>query len=313
LSATPPFSVIICTYQRYDILPQAIASLANQDIGADNYDIWVMDNSPPSPERAISQKQYAHIPNLHYITLDTPGLANARNEGVTRSTGQHILFMDDDAVADNGLLRHYRDAFSQAPPDVAAIGGRITPHFEIPRPPWLHEANLHFLSLFDHDTAFPDYQPCGANMAFRRKAFDLGSFFTGLGRRGNETNNLLSGEETSLNESILRSGGKFAYAPLARVTHSIAANRLTHAWFRRRASWQAISDQMRDPLRPEDAAKVWPFIMDYVMTVPREHLPFMGMFWDTDDANLFRMQLICTQLMTQIMISQGKYPDGMVG
>jgi glycosyltransferase involved in cell wall biosynthesis len=307
------FSVVICTYQRYDRLPQAIASVRQQDIGSEFYDIWVMDNSPPSPERTNSKQKYNGIPNLHYIELNTPGLANARNVATQQSTGRIIVFLDDDAIATPGWLRHYREAFEKAEANVAAIGGRIVPSFDIPKPAWLHDGLMLYLSVMDSDTAPEGYAPCGANVAFRREALQAAQFHTGLGRRGAESNNLLSGEDSGLTDAILKTGGTFGYAPLASVTHYIPASRLTRAWFRRRVTWQAISDQLQHGLSTEDAPKLWPHIIDYIRKVPREHVPFMGLLWDTDDSELFREQLICTQLFTHILISQGSYPPEMVG
>jgi len=315
----PVFSVILCTYNRHDRLPEAISHLLRQDIGADAYDIWVMDNSPPSDARAKSRARFEAMqggalkaPNLHYVELDRPGLANARNEGIERSEGEIVVFIDDDALAGPHWLSAYRDAFAKADKNVAAIGGRIAPYFEAQRPGWLHENLLSYLSVFDQDAAYEGYQPCGANVAFRR-ADIAGSFFrTGLGRSGDEKSNLLSGEESALTDFIKSSGKKFGYAPLAGVTHLIPASRLTRPWFRRRAAWQAISDQLQHPLGDEDAPKLWPYMIDYIKKLPREQIPFMGLFWDTDDPELFRQQLICTQLLTHIMISQGRYPPEML-
>lgn len=312
-STIPLFSVVICTYNRYDRLPQAIDSVLQQDIGADNFDLWIMDNSPPSPERAASKQKYAAIPNLHYIELDIPGLANARNEAIKQSQGQYVVFLDDDAVASPGWLKHYRDAFDKNDASIAAIGGKIIPVFEIPRPVWLHDALLTYLSVYESDTAHAQYQPCGANIAFRRKWLEGASFHTGLGRRGTENNNLLSGEESALTSHIHNNGGTFGYEPLASVTHHIPANRLTRAWFRRRVAWQAISDQLQHGLKAEDAPKLWPHMINYLRKIPREHIPFMGLYWDTEDPELFREQLICIQLHTHILISQGAYPPEMMG
>ncbi|MGB9153074.1 MAG: glycosyltransferase family A protein [Alphaproteobacteria bacterium] len=313
MNSPPLFSVVMCTYQRFDQLSLAIDRVLEQDIGADAYDIWVMDNSPASPERAASKAKYANTPNLHYIELDTPGAANARNEGIRLSQGNYIAFLDDDVLASPGWLRHHRDAFASAPDNVAAIGGRIVAGFEVPRPVWLRDSMLLYLSVFDCDVAPPDYQPISANVVFRRTALRDHGFHTGLGRRGNESNNLLSGEETALTNYIHSQGGKFGYAPLAAVTHCISAERLTRSWFRRRVSWQAISDQLGQGLSAEGALQLWPYIIDYLKKVPREHIACMGLLWDTDDSEIFHCQLICIKFFTQILISQGCYAPGMLG
>ena len=39
-------SAVICTYNRYDLLPEAIESLVEQDLPAGSLEIIVVDNSP---------------------------------------------------------------------------------------------------------------------------------------------------------------------------------------------------------------------------------------------------------------------------
>jgi len=307
------FSVIICTYQRYDLLPQAINSVLQQDIGADLYDIWVMDNSPPSPERLASSNAYKNTANLHYIELDSPGLSKARNRASELSSSDILVFLDDDATVSSDWLRNYRDAFASLGSDAAVIGGPVTPAFEIPKPVWLHDELLGYLSIFrwhDHIAELPEgHHPVGANMAIRRDlAVRYGGFGNNLGRKGDEANNLLSGEETHLFNQILEHGGKIYYAPLPRAIHHIPASRLTRSWFRRRVTWQAISEQMQKGLTPEKALTLWPHIFEYLKKVPRDHIPFMGLLWDTDDPAIFLQQIRCTQIWTHILISQGCYP-----
>lgn len=63
-------------------------------------------------------------PRIRYAKLDVPGLANARNEGIARSTGRVILFLDDDVIllgAD--FLSAHLGGFSN--PRTGAVSGRI--------------------------------------------------------------------------------------------------------------------------------------------------------------------------------------------
>jgi len=314
--SSPLFSVIICTYQRYDMLSQSIASVLAQNIGTEHFDIWVMDNSPDQPERTASKNTYANTPNLHYITLDTPGLSNARNTAIEMAQGQYLVFLDDDATASTGWLGHYRDAFMQLGTGAVAIGGKIAAKFGVPQPAWLHPALLGFLSVIDWYpviTELPEmHTPVGANVAFRRDALvQSGGFRATLGRQGAEANNLLSGEEAQLVERMRANGGKFYYAPLPEVTHHIPAERLTRPWFRRRAAWQAVTDQMKQSLNPEYNRFLWGKIFEYVRQVPPEQAVFMGLCWDTDDPELFRQQITCIQFLTQLMLAEGQYPAGL--
>ncbi|MDD3288937.1 MAG: glycosyltransferase family 2 protein [Alphaproteobacteria bacterium] len=312
------FSVVICTFERHDLLPRAIASVMNQDFDPACYDIWVIDNSPPSKAREASKKRYAEVARLHYIEVDIPGLSNARNVAIEKAAGKYIVFLDDDAEASLSWLRHYKNAFDQLGEKAAVINGKIVADFEAPRPPWLHDSLLGYLSVIDWYPEIRElpnsHSPVGANIAFLRDALiECGCFRTALGRQVAEANTLLSGEESGLVDALRQNGWKLYYAPLPQATHHIPANRLTREWFRRRATWQGVSDQIRVALKPEHAPTLWSHIIKYLRQVPKEQSPFMGMFWDTEDPELFRQQLAFLQFMTQITLSQGRYPPEIFG
>jgi glycosyltransferase involved in cell wall biosynthesis len=316
MKASPLFSVVICTYQRYDMLRRVVESVLAQDIEPEAFDIWVMDNSPASPLRATNKGIYEAIPRLHYIEIDTPGLSNARNLGIEMSTGEFIVFLDDDAVAAPTWLRSYREAFAQLDERVGAIGGRAVPHFEAPRPAWLIDELLIFYSLADW---FPDIHelpeslaPLGVNAALRRKAIESDNRFpTALGRRGKEADSLLSGEEEDLFRRLREQGWTLWFAPKAEVTHHISANRLSRAWLRRRMVWQTISNQIRKPILHELDQALWVHIVGYLKKLPSEQTPLMGLCWDTEDPALFREQLCCLQFLIYSLLSAGEYPPNM--
>jgi glycosyltransferase involved in cell wall biosynthesis len=77
-------SAIICTYDRYDLLPEAIESLRRQDVAAGEIEIIVVDNSPDQAASGAFGQRYAEAPRLAYITEATPGLSNARSVAAPR-------------------------------------------------------------------------------------------------------------------------------------------------------------------------------------------------------------------------------------
>src|ERR1700722_3088433 len=95
----PVLSAVICTYDRYDLLPEAIESLRRQDIATGAIEIIVVDNSPDQAAAAAFGASYAGVPGLAYLTEATPGLSNARNVAAGAARGGIIAFIDDDARA----------------------------------------------------------------------------------------------------------------------------------------------------------------------------------------------------------------------
>ncbi|NDE91376.1 MAG: glycosyltransferase family 2 protein [Alphaproteobacteria bacterium] len=304
----PLFSAVICTFNRYDLLPRAIESLRMQTIAADDYDIWIMDNSPASDQRKAFAQRYANIPNLYYAEVDRPGLSNARNLAAQHAKGEIIVYLDDDAVAVPTLLQEYKTAFTQL--NAAVIGGKVLPDFAIPKPSWLDDRLLTYLSLcnFGDETKLliGSDEPVGANIAFNRAILlQSGGFNPSLGRLGMDTHNLLSGEESDCQRRIKSMGHAVGYAPNAQAIHTIPASRLTHAWFRKRSAWQATSDQMLYTLNDNAIAIFKGAIEHYVKQVPAEHAATMGFVWDTQDPDLFFRQINAIGMFTRLMLAKG--------
>lgn len=310
----PVFSAVICTYNRYDVLPRAIESLQKQTLPGDLFDIWVIDNSPSCAERQASSDRWGKTPGLTYATVDRAGLSNARNLAAQHAQGEFIVYLDDDAVAAPTLLTEYKKAFEQLGSSCAVIGGKVIPDYAIARPAWLDDRLLTFLSLcnFGDSTKMltGSDEPVGANIAFRKSALvQSGGFNPALGRNGLEIHSLLSGEESDCLRRIKSLGHSIGYAPLALATHSIPASRLTHAWFRKRSAWQATSDQMLYTLNDNAVAVFKNAIEHYIAQVPAEHKNTMGFNWDTQDPELFFRQINAIGMFTRLMLANGKMSD----
>lgn len=313
---SPLFSIIICTYRRYALAAQALESVLAQDIGADTFDVWVMDNSPAGPEKEAFAQRYANEPRLHVVALDAPGLAAARNQGIALSSGRYVVFLDDDARASDGWLAGYRDFFLTAREGkIGAAGGRILPRFEVAPPPWLDEGMLLYYSILDLPVQTAqempsNLTPVGANMAFDRRVLEEGgSFDVDLGRKGDHQALLLSGEESRLLDKIRAQGWKLYYVPQACVSHFIPAERLRPEWLRRRMAWQAVTDQLMKPMPAEQIAPMLSNVLSYSEALPAPLGRFMGLFLNTDDKEVFHRQLLAVYFTTKLLIAAGGSPS----
>ncbi len=237
-------SVVICTYDRYDLLPEALQALVGQSVPPEEFEILVIDNSPDAERSAAEASKHAKIANLSWHHVDRPGLSNARNVGFAAAKGEIVAFLDDDAIAVPGWAAAMLAAFDALGPEVAAVGGKVTPLFRVPRPDWLSDKHLSHLSMVDlgeerRPIAAGEWV-VGANLAYRRELLaGTGGFSTNLGRLGSV--GLLSAEETEVANKLYSQGHVIAYDPQARVDHIVDASRTTQAWFARRIAWQAVS------------------------------------------------------------------------
>jgi glycosyltransferase involved in cell wall biosynthesis len=248
------FSAVVCTYNRYDLLPGAIESLRQQDAPANAVEIIVVDNSPNQTEAAAFGRRYADLPGLTYRTEATPGLANARNVGYAAAQGGIVAFIDDDARAAPSWAAALVAAHLAYDGHAGIVGGRVVPNWLGERPGWLGPQLQGYLSLLDLGGSRRELAAgealVGCNLSFDRSALiAAGGFATNLGRIGTQAT-LLSNEEVEVCGRIRRDGKLAVYEPDAVVEHVIQVERLTQDWFRRRAAWQAVSDLIA---RPEDA------------------------------------------------------------
>jgi glycosyltransferase involved in cell wall biosynthesis len=302
-SSAARIAISICAYDRYDVLPKAIESAAQQSLGTALYRILVVDNSPDHARALAISKRFSSIPNLTYIVEEIPGLSNARNVSASQCGTEFIAFMDDDAIASRTWLEEILKAFDSFGPDAAIVGGRVDPIWGAPRPLWLHDAMLGSLSVVNWggNTRNADAREwfAGTNITFRAEnILSHGGFATNLGRIGSG-HSLMSNEEVHLIDRIRRAGGKLIYAPDAYVDHLVEPKRLTRDWFRKRAAWQAVSDFMMDPKRNSgEVSTYWRDTIKYFNSLPPHERTIRGFIWDTDDPELFRWQTSAIYMMS---------------
>lgn len=299
----PIISACICTYDRYDLLPKAVDSLLNQSLEKELYKIIIVDNSPDLEKAQNFSKKYQNFSNIIYIIEKEPGLSNARNVALNICETEYIAYMDDDAIATFDWLKNLLYGFETFSPDVAVVGGKVEPIFEVEPPLWLHDSLLSFLSIVDWGgnarIAEPSEWFAGTNIAFHTKTLlELGGFNVKLGRIGSGAS-LLSNEEIQVIKLIRSQNKKLVYVPEAAVKHLVESKRLTQEWFRKRVAWQAVSDFMSDFNTALNRVKNgWDWVMEYFFKLPPKLRNINSLYINTDSPELFRHQLDAIYLLT---------------
>ena len=80
---TPTFSVIVPVYRHWPLVPELLAALAAQTVGADGFEIVIVDNDPdaaPDPPPALPG-------NARVVPCPAPGAYAARNAGAAAAQG----------------------------------------------------------------------------------------------------------------------------------------------------------------------------------------------------------------------------------
>ena len=215
----PACSVVIGTIGRPDLLDRCLAALSASDPLP--YEAIVVDNTAGD----AGTRLVAELHGARYVRERWSGLSGARNAGARASRAPFVAFLDDDAAPAEGWVGALLDAFSD--PEVMAVTGRVVPfeaeaaarrRMRIPvepdlgvesravsrtTPDWFEICNFGGLGI-------------GANMAFRRAAFDLWPGFRESLGRGTP---MQGGEEHHAFFELVRRGYKVVYTPEAAVEH----------------------------------------------------------------------------------------------
>lgn len=118
----PSVSAVVATRDRPALLERAVRGILGQSYAGDIECVVVFDQSPTGavPVDVPAGRQLRLV-----INTRTPGLAGARNTGITSSDGALIAFCDDDDVWDAGKLRLQAERLESATAEFVACGVRV--------------------------------------------------------------------------------------------------------------------------------------------------------------------------------------------
>jgi glycosyltransferase involved in cell wall biosynthesis len=218
-----PLTVVIPTNRR-EALPTALASLAAQtDM---DFEVLIVDNSPDG-EVARTLTQFDGL-NVRCCHEPTPGVARARNRGLSEVSTEYTAWIDDDEVADPNWIAWLKRGFATpAKPD--AVAGMMLPAeletnaqvnferyggFNKGRPFQPLELRAGAPSVADPLYPLPNFGSSG-NMAFRTETLRaIGGFNNRLG-----TPRIHGGEDTWVLSFALESGATVMHWPPAVTWH----------------------------------------------------------------------------------------------
>jgi glycosyltransferase involved in cell wall biosynthesis len=229
-------TVIVCTFNRSELLAKALASVASSILpDSVEWEVLVVDNNSRDRTReVVDQICHQHPGRFRYIFEARPGKSVALNTGILESRGDVLAFMDDDVTVEPTWLRNLTASLDSG--EWAGAGGRILPAaaFSPPRWLWLKEPFNFGGALFAHfdlgdEPGTLDRAPYGANMAFQRRMFEKhGGFRTDLGPRPGSS---IRNEDTEFGRRLLKAGERLRYEPAAVVYHPVPMERIQKKYF----------------------------------------------------------------------------------
>lgn len=227
-------TVILCTYNRCQLLANALESVAVSTLPQSvKWEVLVVDNNSRDQTREVVQDFCDRYPGrFRYLFEPRPGKSFALNSGIRESRGEILAFMDDDVTVEPTWLQNLTAALDGD--QWAGAGGRIVLRWPASLPNWLSIDGpyaRHPFPGFDqgHEARELIGPPFGTNMAFRRKLFEkYGGFRTDLGP---EPGSEIRAEDTEFGRRVVAAGERLRYEPSAVVYHPVPEDRIGKKFF----------------------------------------------------------------------------------
>lgn len=230
-------SIIVCTKDRYENLKNCLKSVISSYPSYPYDELIVVDSSEdPIVRRKI--KTLCEKLGAKYFYEKRKGLSIARNTGIKMSSGEIIVFLDDDFIVDRdcikNLVKNYRDH------DVVCCTGRMLSYrndyvsmlFEKymsydrgKKRLEVTAKDMNFINLFyialskllGEKRSAPPYNVGFGFCSFRKKIFDVVGFFDiNLGRGTPQ----MGSDDVDMYYRILEKGYKIVYEPTAIIYHN---------------------------------------------------------------------------------------------
>jgi len=213
-------SVVVCTYNRADILSECLRSLAAQSLGKEQYEVIIADNNSTDTTGDVVREYLLRELNFRVCHERKAGANHARNTGAGIAGGEYLVFIDDDAVAYPDWLQKIQE-FIVRQPQVALFGGPYEAYSYLPGPDWFPpEYGSLYLGDEERPVRFGAEWITGTNLVVRKDAFfEVGGFHHLLGSVKNGT--FYFGEESRLIVDLKERGHIPYYVPTVRVKHLI--------------------------------------------------------------------------------------------
>ncbi|MDB9518902.1 hormogonium polysaccharide biosynthesis glycosyltransferase HpsN [Roseofilum reptotaenium CS-1145] len=219
----PFVSVIIPTYGREEPLLDSIQDVLKQDYP--NFEVLVVDQTAEhKPEIQAFLDEMANSGKIKLFRVNWASLPGARNYAVRRSSGDVVLFIDDDVVLPEGYLMAHARNYDR--PEIGAVAGRVFDRMKLGEsknsytieelPPQAFDPGIawYHIDLVHTTKAQEVISARGCNMSFRRDIFSKHGLEFDERFRGSAVR-----EESDFCLRLRQTGYKIWYDPEANLVH----------------------------------------------------------------------------------------------
>ncbi len=223
-SRAPYVSVVICTYDRQDLLLDCLRSLSQQTSDCTWEIVLVNNYITPLGEEIL--REIEEITPLISIHQPQAGLSIARNSGVKVCGGQWVAFLDDDARVPTDYISIITEMARSE--DFDCFGGGIRVWWRYGQPRWLDVDYGSKPPLRDDRGIIEEGFNWGSNIVIRKSALiHVGGFPRDIGMAGKH----IGYTAENIVQIKLREGGyRIGYDPNLYIDHVVARHKLKMTW-----------------------------------------------------------------------------------
>ena len=237
-------SVVISTYNRAELLKDALLSLVKQTADKSLYEVIVVNNNSTDNTQEFAENFIREYENFSIVVETQQGLSHARNLGYKEAKADWVAYIDDDEMVMENYVERILYVINNY--DFDCFGGVYLPRYKYGRSRWFKNEyetkNQRTLSLIGEVP--DDFYLVGGNFIVKKSLLEeLGGFSPDLGVKGNKYS---YGEENFLQRQLRKINKKIGFDPELIAEHTIIEKKmhvtwfLKSAWLRGRSFWMVF-------------------------------------------------------------------------
>jgi glycosyltransferase involved in cell wall biosynthesis len=213
-------SIIVCTYNRCEILKYCLDSLEKQSCDKSHYEVIVVDNNSTDNTKEVVEEYCGRNSNFRYVFEENQGLSHARNRGAKEAKAGWVGYLDDDGKVRENYIE--QALFTIENFDFDCFGGKVVNWFKYGKPRWYPEIFYPEMERYNKVCEYDGFI-CGGISFFKKMIINNIGFPDELGMKGN----LIGiGEETWIQIKIRDSGGKIGLNPDIVLEHLVIEKKM---------------------------------------------------------------------------------------
>ena len=231
---TPPgLAIVIATRHREQLLARTLESVAGSKLPAALTEVVVIENGGETASRTIVEAMSGRLP-VRYMSTPEGNKSRALNAALRDAAADMICFLDDDVRIDHQTIDGYAAGATKYGRG-HYFSGPLVAEWELEPQEWLKPylpPSAKGWDLGDHEVYVDRAVFIGSNWAaFRDDLLSAGGFDEHIGP-GTPAGAI--GDETELQQRMLRAGNRGVYLPHARIWHHVARSSCDFEWARLR-------------------------------------------------------------------------------